>query len=82
MNKIPEFLDIWEINQTTNGVVIEVNDEYVKLLCKDTITNKIFYYNVTLIDTEDKIGKYMIFNKNYKFISKSKLIDLLFEEKQ
>jgi len=81
MCKIPEFLDIWKINPTTLGVVLEVDDDYVKLLCKDKITNKVYYHTEMLIDTEDKIGKFTIFNKNYEFVSKSKLIDMLFESK-
>lgn len=79
MYKIPEFLDIWKINETTNGVVIDINDDEIKLLCKDKITKKVYIINEALIESDDKLTKYKIFNDNYEFISKSKLIETIFE---
>ena len=79
MYRVPEFLDIWKINETVDGVVIDINDDEIKLLCKDKITKKVYIINETLIESDDKLTKYKIFNDNYKFISKSKLIETIFE---
>lgn len=79
MYKIPEFLDIWKINETTNGVITDIREDRIRLLCKDNITGKVYFKNEKLIETDDKISKYKIFNENYEFISKSKLIEKIFE---
>ena len=79
MFRIPEFLDIWKINETTNGVIIDIQDDKIKLLCKDKITEKIYFIDEKLIKNDDKKIKYKIFNENYEFISKSKLIETIFE---
>lgn len=79
MYRVPEFLDIWKINETVNGVVIDINDDEIKLLCKDKITKKVYIINEALIESDDKLTKYKIFNDNYEFISKSKLIETIFE---
>jgi hypothetical protein len=79
MFKVPEFLDIWKINEITNGVIIDINDDRIRLLCKDKITGKIYFKNEKLIKTDDNIYKYKLFNENYEFISKSKLIETIFE---
>lgn len=79
MFRIPEFLDIWKINETTNGVIIDIQDDKIRLLCKDKITEKIYFIDEKLIKNDDKKIKYKIFNENYEFISKSKLIETIFE---
>lgn len=81
MIKKPEFLDIWKINSSTDGVVVNVNEDEINLFCKDSITKKTYFMIEKLIKTKDDEIKYKIFNDSYKFIGKSKLIDILFEVK-
>ena len=82
MIKKPEFGDIWKINNSVNGIIFNVEEDYVQMICKDTITGKIFFYNETLMKGKDNLDKYMIFNNNYEYLGKSKLIDMLFEVKK
>lgn len=81
MFKIPEFLDVWKINETISGVVIKIENDEIELICRDKITGKVFYKNELLLDSDDDNIKFKLFNENYKFIGKSELIDIVFNVK-
>lgn len=76
---IPSLGDIWKINNSTNGFVINVNDEVIELICKDSITKKVFVFKEKLIKSKDINERFSLFCKHYEYKGKSKIIDLLFE---
>ena len=82
MFKVPEFLDVWKINETTLGVVFDVRKNEIEMICKDTITGRTYFTTERINQSRDDYIKYETFNRYYEYIGKSKIIDKVFEEKK
>ena len=81
MFKIPEFLDVWKINETTVGVIFDIRNNEIEMICKDTITGETYFTSERINQSKDSYIRYETFNRYSEYIGKSKILDKVFEVK-